>query len=223
MFKRAFITAHILLLAALVLYTPAVPAETPGDAGEFLQVLEKAINGMHTYDCLMISENRKGKRHEEKTSRLRFKKPNLMRLDVVKGRKRGSSVVLDADGRIRGKNFWGLRQTLKPTDKRLKNIRGYTFLNASLLDKVERLKKHILDTGCAATLTEEKFEGKNAYRLHIAHKDKDNPVTSEDVWFDMESLFLLKNIKYEGEGIVSDVTWREIKMDIPLEDSLFKL
>ncbi len=222
MSKRALITAYV-LLPALLLYAPAVPAEAGKEAGEFLQVLEKAINGMHTYDCLMISENRKGKRCEKKTSRLRFKKPNLMRLDVLKGRKRGSSVILDADGRIRGKNSWGLRQTLKPTDKRLKNIRGYTFLNASLLDKVDRLKKHILDTGCAATVTEEGFEGKNTYRLHIGHNDKDNPVTSEDVWFDKKSLFLLKNIKYEGELTVSDITWREIKVDIPLEDSLFKL
>ena len=145
-----------------------------------------------------------------------------MRTDVLKGRKKGSRVALNKKGKIRGRNAWGFKKTLKPTDKRLKNIRGYTFMNSSLLNKTERIKEHILERGCIATLTEEEYMGRPAYHLHIDHKDLDDPVTDEDIWFDKETYMPFKNLKYENKTKVTDTTWLDFEINLPLDDKLFE-
>lgn len=188
----------------------------------FLNNLEDAVNKMHTYRYFKKSENWKGDKYEKKVTMFQFKKPNLMRIDVLEGRKRGSVVLLNKEGKIRGKNRIGFKKTLKPTDKRLKNIRGYTFMNSSLSNKIERLKEHILERGCKATLTEEEYMDRHTYHLHIDHKDADAPVTDEDIWLDKETYIILKNLKYENGQKVTDITVRDFEINIPLDDKLFK-
>lgn len=219
MFKRIFIVLNF----AVFLFLSPLAAEVDEGAGVFLKNLEDAVNKMDTYSFTITSESWKGRRHEKKVLKFHFKKPNLMRTYVLEGRKKGSTVVLNKEGKIRGRNSWGLRKTLKPTDRRLKNLRGNTFMNTSLLDKTERLKNHILERGCTATIAETEYEGKPAYYMHIDHKDPDNPVTGEDLWFDKETYMLLKNVKYEGEKKAADAAWMEFKINIPLEDKLFKI
>jgi hypothetical protein len=189
---------------------------------EFLEDLEEAIDDMETYRCRMISENWKGDRYEFKVSRVSFKKPDLLRLDVLEGHKRGSSVLLDKDGKIRGMNSWGFRSTLRPTDRRLMNIRGQTFLNSSMHDKLRRLKEAIFVKGFGAELKEGEWEERPAYILMIEHNEPGSPLTREDIWFDRETYFLLKDIRYEGGSIVSDVTWKDIEINIHLEEDLFE-
>ncbi len=223
MVKKTQVILCCLMYLFLVMPTAAVSAEVDEDVKAFLNNLEDAINKMNTYKCVMVSEIWKGRRHEKKTLRFQFKKPNLIRTDVLKGKKKGSSVVLNKEGKIRGRNAWGLRKTLKPTDKRLKNIRGFTFMNASLLDKLERLKRHIFQRGGIATVKEEEYIGVPAYHLHIDHKDPDNPITAEDIWFEKKTYFILKNLKYEGDMKVADTTWQDFQINIPLENALFDL
>ena len=179
--KRLFIFTCILLFLGCAQATGS--DTTDMDVSVFLSNFEKAVNNMDTYRFIMLSENWKGKRYKKNLVEFRFKKPNLMRTDVLKGKKKGSTVLLNKEGKVRGKHPWGFKKTLKPTDKRLQNMRGSTFMNASLLDKTERLKKHILETGCEATLKDEKYEGKPSYHLHIEHKDNDSLITAEDIWF----------------------------------------
>ena len=210
-----------LFLAASVFAQGDTPI-VDGNVSEFLRNLEEAVGDMNTYRFITVSENWNAARHEKKTIMFQFKKPNLMRTDVLTGKKKGSTVVLNKDGVIRGKNSWGFRKTLKPKDKRLRNIRGMTFMNSNLMNKTQRLKEHILERGCKATLTEGEYEGRPGYHLHIDHEDDDDPITSEDVWFEKDTYLILKNIKYEGNVKVTDVTWRDHEVDIPLDDDLFE-
>ena len=217
--KIALILGCVAFLYVAVGYAAA---EVDRDVEKFLNDLEEAVSTWDTYTFIKESEDRKGEKHETKMTRFRFKKPDLMRTDVLSGKKKGSVVLLNKEGKIRGKNRMGFKKTLKPTDKRLMNLRGYTFMNASLLDKAHRLKDHILERGCKATLTAEKYTGKPAYRLHIDHEDADDEVTAEDVWFDKKTYVILKNLKYENEQMVTDGTWREFEINIPLDDGLFE-
>jgi len=216
----------ILSFAIFIFMNPFI-ASGAGEASEavkaFLNNLEDAVYEMNTYRYIMIAENWKGSLHEKRTTRFQFKKPNLMRMDVLKGRKRRNVVVLNKRGKIRGKNSWGFRRTLKPTDRRIGNIRGTTFLEASLSDKLERIKEYILKRGCKATLREEEYAGRPAYYLHIDRKDKDDPITAEDLWFDKKTYTILRNLKYEDDKKVSDTAWQAFEINIPLDDSLFKL
>lgn len=216
----------VLICAAFLLLSyNRIAASQEVDEGVriFLNSLEDAIYKMDTYRYIMTSENWKGKRHEKKTLRFQFKKPNLIRTDVLEGKKRGSTVILNKEDKVRGRNSWGLRKTMKPTDKRLRSIRGSTFMQASLSDKLKRLKEHILERGCIAGVSEEEYTGRPAYRLHIDHQDEDDPVTAEDIWFDKETYVTLKNLKYEDDNKVADVTWKDFEINIPLDDSLFEL
>ncbi len=217
---------NLILICSLFMAVAAAAQDeavrTREDIEVFLRDLENAVGKMDTYQFTTVSENWKGKEHEEKTIMFRFKKPNLMRTDVLTGKKKGSVVLLNRDGIIRGKNNWGLKKTLDPADKRLYNIRGMTFVHSSLLNKVERLKDHILKRKCKAALTEEMYMGRPAYHLHIDRNDADDPVTAEDVWFEKGTYLILKNLKYEGGVKVTDVTWQDHKINIPLDDALFE-
>jgi outer membrane lipoprotein-sorting protein len=223
--KKVLIFGFAIVLFFALCHYAGVAYSSAGvgrDVSNFLKNLEKTVNKWDTYQFLKESENWKGKKHEKKSTMFRFKKPSLMRTDVLKGKKRGNAVVLNKEGKIIGKHRMGFKKTLKLTDKRLRNIRGYTFMNSSLTDKTRRIKEHILDTGCKATLTVEDYEGKPAYHLHIDHNDPNDEVTDEDVWFEKKTYIILKNIKYEGDKLVTDGTWLDFKVNIPLEDKIFK-
>src|SRR3990167_8810049 len=141
MFKKIIIVAMLVFgLSQPVVH--CADEKVPADVKAFLNNLEDAIYKMDTYRFTMVSENWKGKKHEYKVTEFKFKKPNLIRTDVIEGDKKGSTVILNKEGKIRGKNSMGLRKTLQPTDSRLKNIRGATFMQASLLDMLDRLKDH---------------------------------------------------------------------------------
>ena len=187
----------------------------------FLNNLEDAIYKMDTYSSTMISRNSKGNKREYKVTKFYFKKPNLIRTEVIDGDKKGSVVVLNKEGKIRGRNSMGLRKTLKPADSRLKNIHGATFIEAGFIDMIGRLKDHILERGCPARVVEVKYMDRPAYRLIIEHDDDDDPVTLEEAWYDKDTYFIMKKMKYIDENKVSDITWEDRKINIPLDDSLF--
>jgi outer membrane lipoprotein-sorting protein len=192
----------------------ACAAEVDTEVKAFLDSLENAVNKMDTYRFITESENRKGDQSEEKVIMFQFKKPNLMRTDVLEGKKKGNSVVLNKEGKIIGRNRMGFKKTLQPTDKRLKNIRGYTFMDSSLLSKTAR--------GCKATLRTEECLGRPSYRLHIEHHDADDDVTAEDLWFDKGTYMLMKNLKYANDEKVTGIIWRDVEINIPLDESLFE-
>jgi len=221
MFKKTIL--GICLVAAVLSNAPAYSADRPVEKNvkAFLNNLENAIYKMDTYKCKMFSESWKRKKHEYKIMEFYFKKPNLMRMDVLEGDKAGSVVLLNKEGKIRGKNSMGMKKTLKPTDGRLKNLRGATFMQSSLLDMLDRLKAHVLERGCKATLMEEECMKRPAYHLHIEHNDADDPVTFEEVWYDKGTYFIIKKIKYEGNAKVADTVWEDCQINIPLDDSLF--
>ncbi len=220
MFKKILIVAVLFFGLSS---TEAFCAEesVPADVRTFLNNLEDAIYKMDTYSSTMVSENWKGKKHEYKVTEFKFKKPNLIRTDVIEGDKKGSTVILNKEGKIRGKNAMGLRKTLKPTDSRLKNIRGATFMQASFIDMIDKLKDHILERGCRARVVEERYMDGPSYHLIIEHSDDDDPVTLEEIWYDKDTYFIMKKLKYEGEKKVTDITWKDREINVPLEDSLF--
>lgn len=220
MFKKILIMA-IIVFGLSIPQAHCADKNTPEDVRTFLNNLENAIYKMDTYKCVMVSENWKGKKREYKVTEFCFKKPNLIRTDVIDGDKKGSTVILNKEGKIRGKNSMGLRKTLQPTDSRLKNIRGATFMQASFIDMADRLKDHILERGCQARVVEEQYMDRPAYHLIIEHSDDDDTVTLEEVWYDKDTYFIMKKLKYEGETKVSDITWKNREINIPLEDSLF--
>ena len=225
--KDGLTPCFILAFSLMSLSMPALSAARDEwedeDVVEFLEDLGQGITGMDSYSCIMTTENSRGDIREFKVSRVRFKKPNLLRVDVLEGDKRGSSVALNRDGVIRGKNAFGFRRTMKETDPRLRNIRGSTFLNASLLDKLGRIKDRIENKGFRAAVSETDLDGRSVYHMHIYHSDPADAMTDEDIWFDRESFFILKNRKFEGDTLVSDVTWRDIEVNIPVDDAEFEL
>ena len=94
-------------------------------------------------------------------------------------------------------------------------------MQASFIEMIDNLKDHILERGCDARVVEERYMDRPAYHLIIEHSDADDPVTLEEAWYDKETYFIMKKFKYEGEKKVSDTTWNDRKINIPLDDSLF--
>jgi outer membrane lipoprotein-sorting protein/biotin operon repressor len=155
------------------------------------------------------------------TGKLYFKSPNLIRFEVTQGGKRsGSVVVRQPDGKIRGKMggaLSGIKVVLSPDSRLLKAANGFSVLESdlgSLLSvAVERLKdQNSCLTGSIPEVPMSLIELVSRDGSLISRMTVDVTSKLPEEW----SLF-------EGGKLFSTVKFSNLKMWAALPDSFFKL
>src|SRR5215212_9183901 len=125
---RKFSLFQILFAISLVGLVPG-PATAGGthEALELIDRMQDRLSRCQDYQYMVNSFERKGDREEKRSYRLFVKDERLMRVKVVEGRGKGSEATVDGKGRVRGRKGGLLKpfaQTLKPTDDRIRSLRG---------------------------------------------------------------------------------------------------
>lgn len=185
----------------------------------FLINLSMMNERMDTCKYIIESELWKGRVYVKRTFQFYFKKPYLNRMEILEGPNKGRIVVCNKEGKIRITSLFGIVITLNPKDNRLKDIRGNMFIRSSMAIALDDLKEKILKRICQTVLLEEDKH----YRLHLEHNDIENPVTSEDIWFDKETYRPIRAIEYEGNKKVVDIKWLNFEINTSLDSNLFEL
>src|SRR5262245_50726656 len=102
------------------------PAETL-TAADVAKRLQTRFEQMTDYECVLQTETRAAGKVEAGTFRVWYRRPGLLRLRVLKGRRKGSELVLGPDGVLRGRRGGLLKpfsRRLSRSDPSLRSLRG---------------------------------------------------------------------------------------------------
>lgn len=170
----------------------------------------------YTFDSV-LSTFINGKQIVE-TGKLYFKNPNLIRFEAKRaGKRSGSVVVRQRDGKIRGKMggaLGGIKVTLSPDSKLLKTSNGFSILDSDLASllalAVEKMKENNCLTGQVAGLPSPVVElvesdGDMIYRMALDSSGK-----LPEHW----SLF-------KGDTLFSTVQFANLQILADLPEALF--
>jgi hypothetical protein len=155
------------------------------------------------------------------TGKLYFKKPNLLRFEVLKaGKRSGSVVVRQPDGKVRGKMggaLSGIKVSLSPDSKMLKSANNYSILESDLgsllADAAEQL-------GPNKTCLVGRVPGVSSQIIEIVGSD--GSVTARitvDSTHNLPDEWLI----YKGNSLFSKVQFANLKELASLPDELFSL
>ena len=151
---------------------------TPADGAIFLKTLISNAKQFddYWYESTLTTFREKGKKVVE-TGRFYFKAPRLVRFEALKaGRKSGSVVVWQPDGKIRAKAgglLGAIPLTLSPDSKLLRTSNGVNVLKSDLLSMLEGLKGSITSgTSCIVSKVPCEYPGiSKAFVLELVGKD----------------------------------------------------
>jgi len=202
-------------IAALVLSSSCASGLAARDV---VSNMDEAFSRIDGYTCTADAHYVKGKSREDKIYKISFRRPELVRVEVLKGDS-GAVAVLDKEGKVKGiKGGWlsWIVLTLDLDDPLVTTIRGHTLKQSHFRHFIDEMKKAV-DTD-EVSLEAEKLDGRDYMALNTAKgSDTKTVLVDPDTWL------IKKIVEREGSVEVVDVTYYDIKPNIALDDGLFKL
>jgi outer membrane lipoprotein-sorting protein len=205
-----------ILLAALLM-SPAMAGSH--EALQLIDRLQERVSQCHDYQYLVNSFERKGEKKEERSYRLFAKDEKLVRIKVVGGRGKGSEATVDSKGRVRGRKSGLLKsfpQTLKPTDSRVRSLRGLPFWEAACHNFLKNLRARATAPGTQCDVETDKEQ---PGQLVLTLRRSGAPC--ERYWIDSRQMHVVRGELFEGDVVVQEFCIRELKENVGLKDDFF--
>jgi hypothetical protein len=203
----------IVPLSSLCALTPEAVAEQ----------FEKALSAIVDYQCRLYEYAWQGSDFEEKTIDFYFKKPRLIRVDVLKSSKPGDAgsqgVSLD-DGKVTGRRggiLSFLAVTFGKHEPLVTTIRGMALDEGDMRALAVRIRRGLIDGTCRLL----EHPGVYEFVLQPRSSPPCGPVTKEVIRLDAGSLLPLSADGYEGERIVEHAAWTGYVLNAGLPLDLF--
>ncbi len=223
------------LLAGVALFymicTLAVAAEDkPGDAApdaaKILAGLQTGLKDVDSYKVL-FTYNKAATGKDDKEFRVCefwFMKGDFRRLEVVDGDEKGSKVAYNPEKstkKVAAKaSYMPFPITLKKDDRRLAG-----FFKSDWQADIDEILEFSEGADLSYGGTEE-IEGRKAYKIVILPKaaalPEDRKLDKIILWIGEKENLLLKYEYYEGDKLVEDKTWSEIRLNAKLTARDFK-
>lgn len=217
--RRRLIAAALLTLCAAL--APASP-ESP-TVRSVVEAFAAMYESLSDYQCRMEEECWQGNRHEERTINFYFKKPRLIRMDILKGNRfgdTGSVGVYRGDGKVRGRKgglLGFLAITVDKHDPQATTVRGLAFDESDLQATLEKMRFHLAESACtlstAGGIHELAFEPRDPSR--------NGGVTKDVIRLDAATLLPVSSDSWEGDRRVQHAEWSSYLIDAGLPDQLF--
>lgn len=217
------IVALALTLAFSLSFAPYATASLPSPQ-ELVKNMDNAFSKVNDYSCIAEAHYKKDWLREDKVYKIYFKRPELVRIEVLEGDP-GSVAVLREDGKVRGhKGGWltWIKLTVDIDSPLATTVRGNR-MDQSHFEYMIRMMKKILATAEAHVIGETTVEGQNVYIMEVTHSKPRKDLTRELIFVDKETWLLKKILGYEGRREVVNVTYRDIVLNPGLDDKLFKM
>ena len=220
----------------LAVFLSAIPALSPavrtGTAESFKEVLGGALTRfgqIQDYHCLYESFAANGKKSETFFYKLYFSKPKLIRLEILKGRSKGTILLYDPDRkRVRLRVGSGLFSSLvlgmSPANKKVVDVNGHGIDHA---DWGWILGRHLeqADLFTSSCLGEEPVGGRlsRVYELVSVDAARSSPIAREKIWFDVELNVITQFQLFDRDNnIFQSSTFTDIVLNPGLNKDLFK-
>jgi hypothetical protein len=205
------------------LVPPLSSAADPPTPRSVVEAFAAMYASLSDYQCRMDEQCWQGRRFEERTINFYFKKPRLIRMDILRGNRfgdTGSVGVYRGDGRVRGRKgglLGFLAITVDKHDPQATTVRGLAFDESALQATLEKLRFHLAQSACALSVVGGRYE------LVFEPRDPsvNRGVTRDVIRLDAATLLPASSDSWEGERLVQHAQWSSYIIDAGLPDQLF--
>jgi len=209
------------VLLLLVLFFCHNPAFSAGELSpvEIANKLSKRFEGVEDYTCVADAHYRSGFLAEDKVFKVFFKRPQMVRIEVLAGDNAGAVAVLTKDLKVKGHAGGWLSWLVlsPPIDSTLvTTIRGHRLDQSHFLHLVNNIK--IASTFEGVTAREEYLDGTKHYVLEGGLGE-----SIGRIYIDPSRWQIKKVLEYEKGVEVVNVAYYDIVINPGLDEELFDL
>jgi outer membrane lipoprotein-sorting protein len=190
---------------------------------EIIGKIKARYDEIQDYQCRLVEYCTDGSRYEKRTINYYFKKPKLIRMDILKGNRpfdTGSVAVYHGSGKVTGHRGGILKHlilNLSKTHTLATTIRGVTIDESDMETVLKRL--HFFLEG-GIIVVNERVDVYEFVCVPLNAGENDG-VTKDIVWIDKKELLIRRNERYEEETLVQDAQWNNYIINAGLPDELF--
>jgi outer membrane lipoprotein-sorting protein len=190
---------------------------------EVLASMERAYESIFDYQCRLETLSFLGKKREERLINFYFKKPKLIRMDILKGNRPfdGGTVGVYLGGDKvtghRGGILKGIILNLPKESSLTTTIRGVTFDESDL----ETVLRNLYFYRANAEIAVRETDGAYFFTCITDNPEENDGISKDLVWIDKGSLLITRNERYEGETLVQAANWRGFIINVGLPIELF--
>ena len=216
--RRLLITTSVLALAAALLPMAASAAGAPAIAA-----FDDAFAKVNDYTVLVQAHEVKGSQRQDRTYQYWFKKPNLAKTLIVAGDGNGSGGVWNGGDQVSGHQggmlSW-IHLKVGLHDSRATSLRGYTIPEGLLQNEVDKYKTI---PGDLSERTGPMIDGiaTDEIDLKLADPAKYDGVTRMTLYLNKQTHWPVRQIRWAGDQIVADETFKDLKTNVGLTSGDF--
>ena len=203
-----------------------VSVETLADlesTGLLFEKIKKNYETIFDYQCRIDTFCTDGKRIEKRLLNFYFKKPRMIRIDLLKGNQlfdEGSVGVFKDGDTVTGHRGGILSSILMTVHKKspfATTLRGEAFDEIDMEAVLDNLLDYLINGACFL------IEDETSYMIScIPYDEEQNKGISKDIaWFDKDTLTITRFQRYEGTTLVQEAEWSDYIINAGIPDRLF--
>jgi len=207
----------------LSLLACCIIALTGASGNSTIKAFDDAFSKVNDYSVTIREFEAKGDRTQNRTYNLWFKRPTFVKTLITAGDFQGSGAVWNGGDKVsghRGGFISFIHGKIDVHDWRVTTLRGYTVPDAAIQNQVAKYKE------IKGELTQRKGEPidgvpTDVVELKFADPSTQGGATRAVMYFSSVTHFPLRQIQYEGDKVVGDETFMNLKTNVGLKDSDF--
>lgn len=209
--------------ALLLSVTLCSPIAAPAAATPAITAFDQAFSKVNDYTVTVTTHEVKGDQTQNRTYHYAFRRPDLAKTDIVSGDGSGSGGVWKGGTTIKGHmkiGFFTFGKTVDIHDRRATSLRGYTIPDGLIQNQVEKFK----DTKGNISQHEGPLINGTAtdeIDLKVADPSSEGGITRGVLYLSRSTHFPVRQVRYEGDSVVADETFADLKTNVGLKDSDF--
>lgn len=216
--SRLLRSIPVFALAVSMLPQAAGAAAVPA-----ITAFDNAFATVNDYTVTVRAHEVKGDRTQDRTYHYAFKRPNLAKTDIVSGDGAGSGGVWNGGTQVHGHlkiAFMTLGKKVDLHDPQATSLRGYTIPEGLIQNEVAKYadtKGELTQRGgptIGGVPTEE-------VDLKVADPATTGGVTRMTIYLSKETHFPVRQVRWDGDKIVADETFQDLKTNTGLSTSDF--
>ncbi|MBM3460914.1 MAG: DUF1571 domain-containing protein [Armatimonadetes bacterium] len=221
-----------LILAAALLLTGLCPAHADAAANLQARALD-AWSKITDYSCKIQSHVVKGSKTEDRSYLMYFKKPTLIRLDVITGTRAGdagSVAVYTGTGKVAGHQggvLSGINLELSIDDPKTTSIRGGRITDLPFSKQIGLIQKYQnakgkLEVGAPTTISGHAATPLTLFSNNPSFIMVNENIAKEVIYLSNATGLPLQWDRYEADGtLVVHITFTDLKVNNGLQEALF--
>ncbi len=208
-------------LFAFTAWLIAVPASAAGAPA--ITAFDDAFAKINDYTMTVKAHEVLGNSTQDRVYHYAFKRPALAKVDIVSGDGAGSGGVWKGGDTVKGHKkvlFATFSRTVPVHDPQATSLRGYTIPDGLMQNEVDKYKT------IKGDLTQKNgpdVDGKptDELDLTVADPSQNQGVTRMVIDLDKTTHFPVRQQRYQGDKVVADEAFSEIKTNVGLTDNDF--